>query len=293
MYETRWSEPQWSLDRLQPHGPQNHKFRIGRVTATSTQRLGTRVPRSGFRRLDAYAIVYILEGRGRYQDENGVDLDVKSGHLIQVFPSLGHAYSPETDDGWIERYVVFEGPIFSLWEESGLLNPQHPVLHLRPVHRWNTKIAHVFGGSGRSGLLTELEETCRLQEFLAEALLAKHRNVEMSTDDRAWLAAACALLGSQPASDGDHRSLKSVADSLSLSYDGFRKRFRRLSGMSPARFRARQLIRQACSMMQAGVTTNRDIADALGFYDEAHFSRRFKQFTGYSPQAYRAKLPLP
>jgi AraC-like DNA-binding protein len=274
------------LRRAEVHSP------LGRLTATSIQRSRARVPRAGYRRLRAYAIVYILEGHGWYEDENGTSLHVGAGHLIQIFPSLGHAYGPESGEPWVERYIVFEGPVFSLWEECGLLDARRPVLHLSPASEWYTRIDHLFGGSGRLGVLSELEETCRLQEFLALALAASRMGVEVSCEDRIWLAAACALLGSGDQAGERPLSLEAVADSLSLSYDGFRKRFRRLDGLSPARFRAQQSIDRACAMLQTGSMTNRQIAESLGFCDESHFSKRFKQLKGYSPQEYRARLPL-
>jgi AraC-like DNA-binding protein len=78
-----------------------------------------------------------------------------------------------------------------------------------------------------------------------------------------------------------------------MSYDGFRKRFTRATGLPPARYRGTRLIDRACELMQQGALTDRQIAEQLGFCDEFYFSRRFKQVTGRRPRQFRASLPRP
>ena len=49
--------------------------------------------------------------------------------------------------------------------------------------------------------------------------------------------------------------------------------------------------RRACELLADGELTGRQIAAALGFNDEFHFSRRFHQITGRTPSQFRAALP--
>jgi AraC-like DNA-binding protein len=235
--------------------------------------------------------VYVLAGQGRYQDENALDLEVRSGDIIQLQPNLGHAYGPDSDFSWVERYIVFEGPVFSLWEETGLFDIHQPVVHLSPVYEWNRRIDHLFGASGQIGTISAMEEICRLQVLLAKIHVARQTGGRLSSEDGVWLSAACALLSSNNSHADDISTLRSIANSLSLSYDGFRKRFRRLAGISPGRYRAYQQINRACEMLQSDTMTNREIAHTLGFKDEAHFSKRFKQIRGRSPRSFKAMLP--
>ena len=46
--------------------------------------------------------------------------------------------------------------------------------------------------------------------------------------------------------------------------------------------RAQSLLRKSDSITEIG--------EKLGFYDQAHFSRTFKSFTGISPQKYRTTI---
>lgn len=264
---------------------------LGRITATDTQRLERPNPAKQFRRFGAYALVFLLAGEGRYQDESGVDRPLRSGDLILIRPSVGHLYGPYAWTEWVERYVVFEGPVFALWEACGLFDLWPPIVRLDPVHLWNAAFDRLFGDTGRIGALPALEQVSRLQELLSRILLEHTVGGRLTSEDRGWLSRAYSLLDAGDPAIGNDLDLPTVAESLAVSYDGFRKRFRKLAGVSPARYRTLQRIDRAQRLIQKGILTNREIAEALGFCDEQHFSRRFKQITGKSPRTFRQSLP--
>ncbi|MGE0596832.1 MAG: helix-turn-helix domain-containing protein [Hyphomonadaceae bacterium] len=66
----------------------------------------------------------------------------------------------------------------------------------------------------------------------------------------------------------------------------FRKRF----GMSPAAFRGEHRVRRALAGLADGRRSLSDIAQDVGFSDQAHFCRGLRQATGRSPSALRALL---
>ena len=75
-----------------------------------------------------------------------------------------------------------------------------------------------------------------------------------------------------------------------MGYETFRKKFSRLEGVAPAKYRMRRLIDRACELMHEPELTNKQIAFKLGFANEFYFSRRFKQITGASPRTFRQRL---
>lgn len=79
--------------------------------------------------------------------------------------------------------------------------------------------------------------------------------------------------------------MKELAGSLHISQDAFEKRFRSLIGASPKQYaaivRLRNLVRRhsdATSLTQA--------AYDAGYFDQSHFIRDFRQFTGQTPRAF-------
>jgi AraC-like DNA-binding protein len=276
-----------------------------------------------------FAVVYVVGGGGAYRDANGHRQSITPGDLIWVFPKLGHAYGPTGDNaGWNEIYLCFHGPVFNLWARSGLIDERRPVWRLEPIEYWLSRFRWVLAGGLRvAGAARPLVEVCRLQQVLAEALLFDHgsrrgrpaQRLELahvrgtiagllgagdeitgeasdSSGDPAWAEKACRHLEQNLAdgdADGDAASDQTVSKSASamgMSYEGFRKRFARLLGTSPGRYRAARVMDRACELMQEGVLTDKQIAMTLGFCDEFHFSRRFKAIVGCPPREFRRKV---
>lgn len=67
--------------------------------------------------------------------------------------------------------------------------------------------------------------------------------------------------------------------------------FARECGISPAQFRTRERIEAAKTLLESTPMTHGAIARSLGFRDEAHFARRFKEITAQTPRDYRRQHP--
>jgi len=82
--------------------------------------------------------------------------------------------------------------------------------------------------------------------------------------------------------------IKDLITELNISQDPFEKRFRRVIGTSPKQFstivRLRNLITAFPHFPQAENFT--DAAYRAGYFDQAHFIKDFKSFTGQTPQAF-------
>ena len=233
------------------------------------------------RRLGMYAVVYIYEGGGGFKDERGTDQKVEAGDLIIIFPKIGHCYGPD-DRGWREFFLTFDGPVFDLWRQQGLLDPDRPIRRLTPIASWLARFDRVIGPEDPA-FAPPLVEVCRLQAALAEALAA-----DQIPDQPAKWRRACRLLEEDVRQD---RPLEQIAADLSMSYSSFRRGFREATGMSPGHYRSVRTIDRAAELMQQTDLTDQQIADRLGFCDPQHFSRRFQQITGRRPRAYRRRLP--
>ncbi|MFG0247615.1 MAG: helix-turn-helix domain-containing protein [Phycisphaeraceae bacterium JB051] len=239
--------------------------------------------------LGEYAVVFLLAGSGHYADANAVRSAIAPGDLILVFPDLPHRYGPGPDETWTEMYLVFNGPVFSLWDQKGLIDRASPVMHLEPLDYWAKRFESILGAPHEAGHAPPLLEVCRLQEVLAEIFTSSsHADSQHDASDRQWLSHACMLLETDLA---NRRHPWQVAEHLGMDYERFRKRFTQLMGMPPARFRNNRIIDRACEMMQSTMLSDKQIALSLGFCDEFYFSKRFKQLVGVTPSVFRRRLP--
>jgi AraC-like DNA-binding protein len=228
-----------------------------------------------------YALVYLLEGSGRMRVAGQPGRAVKAGDLLFVYPEIPHGYGPGSGEKWNEFYVVFSGPVFDLWRREGLLDPERPVRHLPRISRWLPRLE--AAADPRLGDTPEamLQRVCRLQKFLSD--IAEHQGpTEVPVP---WLVTARRRLMESP-----EVAPQAVARSLGISYETFRKDFARQTGHPPGRYRAVRLVEHARVLITERGLSNKEIAETLGFYDEFHFSRRFRQMTGQSPREFRRRL---
>ncbi len=239
--------------------------------------------------LGHYAVVLMLNGSGRYSDELGMDCSVGPGDLLLIFPDLAHRYGPGVDETWSEINMVFNGPVFELWDQRNIFDRSRPVIHLQPLDYWAKRFESILGAPNQVGHAPALLEVCRLQEVLAEIFTTTFEHGD-ATDlaDGQWLDRACTLLETDLA---NKRHPWEVANQLNLPYEQFRKRFTKRMGIAPARFRNNRIVDRACEMMQDGMLSDKQIALSLGFCDEFYFSKRFKQVVGCTPTVFRQRLP--
>ncbi len=228
-----------------------------------------------FREFGLYALVLLLEGNGHYRDAAGRRAALEPGSLICVFPEIGHQYGPDPGRRWREIYVAFEGGPFDAWRKAGVLDPARPVRKAGPVEFWFQRLSEICDPR-----VPAPETLARLHLFIAQALAG-----EPAPSDLAWLGLARRRLETvQPDAAA---GLQDIARECGLSYESFRKKFRRATGLAPAAYHRKQVMDRAAALMRRADITNAEAAEQLGFCDEFHFSKAFRRAFGRSPSAFR------
>ena len=239
-----------------------------------------------FRRtLDWHGLVYVHRGSGTFYDAHG-SRPVRAGDLICLFPGVPHAYGPDVDERWDEINVDFSGPALAAWQGPDMLDPEEPVRHLEPIGFWLARFNELVGSVSRAHGMPTLRDTGRLLELIAHMIADWQPTADKSA--ARWLEEVEARLDEIPV--GQEIDFGKVAADFDLGEQAFRKKFRRLTGVTPAQYRGRRLIEQACLLLEQTNETCRSISRQLGFESEFYFSRRFKQFVGTSPRDYRQRL---
>lgn len=230
--------------------------------------------------LPHYTLVYVTRGQGSYRDETGVHVPVKAGDAILVMSDLEHWYGPSRGGNWDEFYLVFEGPVYDMWRQSGCFDRETPVIPLHPMEFWRDRILQVINASPARHETELLREAIVLQELLADILKAGQDDISGEIE---WLEAAKGAMR-------DTMDVRQAAQTMGQSYEAFRKRFRKLAGRSPGRFKTGLLMERACKMLCEDGMLLRDIAEELGYCDEYHLSRQFSKTVGWSPTEYRSRI---
>lgn len=225
-----------------------------------------------------YALVFLIDGGGRYRDRRGVDRRLVPGDLLVVFPEHPHQYGPEAGDDWDEVFIAFQGAAFDGWRSHGL-DPAHPVWRPPGAGRW----AQRFFALLRQPAATLAQATDLAAEVhgLVADLVASRPSAPADRFEKARR---------ELAGGADAPGLAEVAAGAGMSLERFRKAFKAATGESPAVFRRRRRLEQAALMLQRPDLKLDLIARSLGFYDAFHLSKAFKAETGESPDAFRRRL---
>ncbi|MFG0250349.1 MAG: helix-turn-helix domain-containing protein [Phycisphaeraceae bacterium JB051] len=238
------------------------------------------------RKLSYFSICYITQGKGRYFDPNHPQgIPLSTGSLICLFPGLGHVYAPDPGTRWDEINVNFSGEVFNSWVGQNMLDPMQPVRQLEPVEHWLNKIHQIVLPLSKPDRKPDITDTGKLIALISEmcaAWLTPWQDADMQ-----WLEKAQQDLRDWPLREP--LDMEHLAHAFGITQQTYRKKFKRLSGMTPTNYHARLIIEQACQRLQHAEIPLKQIADELGFGSEYYFSRRFKQIAGMPPGAYREK----
>lgn len=89
------------------------------------------------------------------------------------------------------------------------------------------------------------------------------------------------------AGGGRRMSIAQMAAAVNLSESWFSQVFKNTTGMTPHQWQLNQRIAQAREMLSETSLSVTDIADRLGFSDQAHLTKSFRQLVGETPAAWR------
>ncbi|MNM64259.1 Arabinose operon regulatory protein [compost metagenome] len=240
---------------------------------------------------DGYVIGMIMAGAQRYR-YRGAEHLAGSGTLVLINPDELHTGHKGTEDGWLYRaFYPDSGQMTSLLAELEL-----PTHHLPAFGATLYRDQDLVNGFCQLHRLLESPASALQQQTvwreLVLSLLQRHAAVpdagKPGKEHRAVSLAKELLLAQLAAPP----SLEALAAAVNLSPFHFARVFRRATGMPPHTWLMQQRIARARALLQSGCLPL-EVAMQLGFADQSHLSRQFKQVYGVGPGAYRTARQLP
>ncbi|WP_323150996.1 AraC family transcriptional regulator [Pseudomonas glycinae] len=235
---------------------------------------------------DGYVIGMIMAGAQRYR-YRGAEHLAGSGTLVLINPDEVHNGHKGTEDGWLYRaFYPDTGQIVALLNELEL--PTEPMPAFAATLYRDPDLVNGFCQLHRllESPATALQQQTVWREMMM-LLLQRHAAVQISGNpgkEHRAVAMAKELLHAQLAAPP---SLEELAAAVNLSPFHFARVFRRATGMPPHSWLMQQRIACARGLLQSGCLPV-EVATQLGFADQSHLSRQFKQVYGVGPAAYRS-----
>jgi AraC-like DNA-binding protein len=222
----------------------------------------------------------ILTGVGELR-AGGSAWPVRAPSVISLPAGVRAEYGPTRE--WEELYFTYAPEQLRVLRQMRLLPAGRPIWrvhHAAALRRQADELLEVLADVQAFGAADRADRIC--ERLLLDSLVSA---ASPPMDERAR-----AIRAAQARVDGRCRE-RPAWDRLAAEYGfspaGFRRHWKALTGVTPARYLTLLRIREACRML---VETGEDVARialTVGFSDPLYFSRKFRQAVGETATAYR------
>lgn len=180
---------------------------------------------------------------------------------------------------------------FNIQMKAGWLErvSQHSRLIDIPAHFHDGRLAHLAWRIYR-----EFRDLDQFSSLVVEGLIleiiadvSRHFVRESTRIPPRWLREAREILREQL---GEHHTLAELAESVNVHPAHLAREFRRFYRCTVGAYVRQMRVEFACREICLSDTPFGEIALAAGFFDQSHFARTFKTYTGMTPGQYRKAL---
>ena len=266
---------------------------------------------SRFEQYPHYAAIYVLQGKGRFIDDQGQEFPVFPGSVFQRLPNKPHTLIIEDGEEWIEVFVGLK-----------YLKPETPEEWSRLKQQTSGKWLHEI--NDLSGMTIQLLESLKLVDlyqpvlypgldlrlvkrlydlyqqmkfapvrqsqnlhFEILSILNQWRKMSESGSESGYneelMQSACKILEESCSS---RTPIPELLDGLGMGYSRLRVIFREVMGVSPGQYQLQSRLDLALTMLTHGKSI-KETADKLGYDTPYAFSTQFKKMTGTTPTSVR------
>lgn len=229
--------------------------------------------------LNEYQIIYITEGKGVLETENG-QFQIKPGSVIVIRPNMWHRYKPLKKTGWTEQYIGFNGTIVDQFLEHPFFSANQTVMNpgiheeildtylktFQLVKKEKPGYQQIASGMVVKllGYLISFEKQKeftgkRIAAIIEEARFRMRANVDQLLD------------------------LEKLSQEYNIGYSYFRKMFKKYTGVAPHQYYLELKIMRAKELLLSTDKSIKEISFELGFQSIFYFSRIFKKKVGINP----------
>ncbi|MCY1395741.1 HTH-type transcriptional activator RhaR [compost metagenome] len=234
---------------------------------------------------EGYVFTVIERGAQRFRHRGGDHL-AAAGGMVLINPDEVHTGSKAHDEGWLYRGFYPEiAQVTTVLDELNLGRgglPSFSASVLRDAELTRTfATLHQLLDSGAAALQ---QQTCWREALLM--LFRRHARIPepapAGKEPRA-VAHARELLAARLV---EPPSLEELAAAVNLSPFHFARVFRKATGLPPHAWLKQRRLEQARALLKDGCAPS-SVAMQMGFADQSHLNRQFKQAYGVAPGEYR------
>ncbi|QEC51355.1 AraC-like DNA-binding protein [Anseongella ginsenosidimutans] len=234
--------------------------------------------------LNGLYIVYIARGKGIFESENMPATAIGEGTCFMLLPKVWHRYQPDPAHGWQEYWIGLRGRILGDWIREQCIPDDKALYHTGVNNQLESLFLSILG-SVKSNSPGQRQLITGMALQVLGLILGIDKNVAPRTiEQKIGWARTFIDENLEQAIYGEH-----LAKELAISYSLFRKRFKSVTGWSPAHYQLHKRLEKARELLSTTHLPIEEIALLMGFDSVYYFSRAFKAKSGLSPTVFRKK----
>ncbi len=234
----------------------------------------------GARYFKFYGLSHLIHGDGWYWTPEGGVTMFEAGQGVLSTPGTIQHYGGYKA-AYSEDSICFAGPIADNLRQAGVI--RDGVLTIGSVRR----LLPIMDLAKDPAVSSQLKANMALQNLLVE-LHFENQYVRRPKQ----CSKIVALLETIARNPQESWTVSEMAEICNLCETQFRRVFYAHVGMRPKQYVDQLKLRKASERLCSSDDTILRIAKEFGYSDPYHFSRRFKDFTGFSPRQYRLKYSM-
>ncbi len=228
-----------------------------------------------------FILIYCQKGKGWFR-EGEKHHDINMNDFIIIPPNTQHSYGADMDNPWSIYWVHFTGDLanyyFNLLSDEGDLAPRKAGLNTNRILIFNDIIQHIELMNNNENII--YSNSC-LYAFLATFQATHGLIVELQNDPVQLCINYMKENLEQNLELSDFVKISKISQSHLLS------EFKKKVKYSPMQLFTSLKIQKACMLLMEKKYSIKLIALKLGYEDQYHFSRVFKNYIGVSPKHFK------
>lgn len=243
------------------------------------------------RRIPDFELIYIVAGSYHYQDENGLDVLLKPGNVLLIYPEKLHTFRRADGKGELERdkesiisCIHFEFSPRGTWGSGDYRLVPEPARIIQDLSKEEQQLIHTlfrscsdaFEGNRPYGKQVAHTTASAIALHLAQwwGSLPEERRKSRIDEMVSWIRDHI----TEPISRRD------LADAFCITPEHCSRIFRQELDIPVCRFIRREKVFTAYRLMHEEGLSSKETAYRLSFEDPAYFSRVFKSVMLASPK---------
>jgi AraC-like DNA-binding protein len=235
--------------------------------------------------LNEYQLLYITNGNGVFTFGNSKQSClITEGKMFFLTPGVWHTYKPLENSGWNEYWIGFKGEIIEKIVKEGFFLNKNPVFNIG----MNEEIIDLY----YKAIEIANEERSGFQQALSGIVmnilgLMYYRNKTRAFEDEELINKINKAKVIMREDVYKNITAEDISKSLGISYSGFRRAFKELTGTSPSKYMLELKLNEAKLLLYNTNLPIKEISYNLNFENPDYFPIFFKKRTGKTPSEYR------